>query len=75
MSGSRLLSHSLCERELLLVERGFDESNRGEPAVCAMRPMYVVVDSPVAEMGVAKASPATDRSWPLVRCQQSPTGQ
>jgi len=41
--------HSLCERQLLLVEPGFDELDRGEPAVCAVWPVDVVVDSPVLE--------------------------
>jgi hypothetical protein len=42
------LSHPLCECELLSVESGFHE-HRGEPAVCAVRPAHVVVDSPVIE--------------------------
>ena len=71
---SRLLINPLCECEFLLVQPGLDELDRGEPAVCAMRPMYVVVDSPVAEMGAATAGPATARSWSLVRRQQSSTG-
>jgi hypothetical protein len=32
-----------------LVEPGFDELDRGEPAMCAVRPVDVVVDSPVLE--------------------------
>jgi hypothetical protein len=57
-----LLVNPLCERELMLVEPGFDEFDRGEPVVCAMRPMDVVVNSPFAEMGVATTGPATERS-------------
>ena len=30
------MSHSLCECHLMLVEPGFDELDRGEPAVCAV---------------------------------------
>jgi hypothetical protein len=32
-----------------LVEPGFYELDRGEPAMCAVRPVHVVVDSPVVE--------------------------
>jgi hypothetical protein len=45
--GSPLLSHSLCECELLFAEPGFDELDRAEPAMCAVRPVDVVVDPPV----------------------------
>ena len=41
--------HSLCECELLAVEPGLDELDRGEPAVRAVRPVDVVVDAPVLE--------------------------
>ena len=33
----------------MLVEPGFDELDRGEPAVCAVGPVHVVVDPPVVE--------------------------
>jgi hypothetical protein len=49
LSGPRLLSHSLCECELLSVKPGLDELDRAEPAVRAMRPVDVVVDAPVRQ--------------------------
>ena len=39
--------HLLCECELLSVEPGLDELDRGKPAVRAVGPVHVVVDAPV----------------------------
>ena len=47
--GSRLLIHPLCECELLFVQPGLDELDWGEPAMCAVGPVHVVVDPPVLE--------------------------
>src|ERR1017187_149167 len=49
LRGSRLLIHPLCECELLFVQPGLDELDWGEPAMCAVGPVHVVVDPPVLE--------------------------
>lgn len=49
VSGFRLLSHPLSVCELLLVQPGFDELDQGEPGVCAVRQVRVVVDSQVVQ--------------------------
>ena len=49
VSGTRLMIHSLCEQELLLVEPSLDELDWGEPVMSAVRSVQVVVDPPVLE--------------------------
>jgi len=43
------LIHPLSQCELLLVQPGLDELDRGESAVRAMRPVDVVVEPPILE--------------------------